>query len=178
MKLNGIFYGLCVLATATFASCDKDNGEDQNTLNDTDVAYLMKASVGNTAEIDAASLASTKATNARVKLFAQHMLNEHGLAQTDLKNVGNSVGYPVKDTLDPAHVAVKAQLTALPAGRAFDSAYIHGQVADHNTAISNFQNEIANGRSNAVKNYANTYLPHIQMHLQQADSIANAYFKK
>lgn len=178
MKLKGIFYGLCVLATVGFASCDKDNGEDSNTLNDTDVDYLIKASIGNTAEIDAATLASTKATNPRVKTFAQHMLSEHGLAQTDLKNLSNSVGYPVKDTLDPAHVAIKAQLSALPAGRAFDSAYMHGQVADHNTTITNFQVELTNGRHNAVKDYANKYLPHIQMHLQQADSIANAYFKR
>lgn len=175
MKLKGIFYSLCVLASVTFVSCDKDDDNDQ--LNDADSEFLNKASLGNSAEIDAATLASTKATNARVKSFAQHMLSEHGLAQSDLKNLGTAVGYPVKDTIDPAHIAMKAMLMSLN-GRAFDSAYMHGQVADHNTTIGVFQNEISNGRHSDVKNYANTYLPHIQMHYQQADSIANAYFKR
>ena len=99
------------------------------------------------------------------------------MAQTDLKNLGASVGYPVKDTIDPAHVAMAAQLNAL-SGRAFDSTYMYGQVADHRTTVSFFQTEQSNGRHSDVLNYANTYLPHIQMHLQSADSIANAFFKK
>ena len=40
--------------------------------------------------------------------------------------------------------------------------------------INIFGMEISNGNNSSVRNYANTYLPHIQMHLQKADSLANA----
>ena len=63
-------------------------------------------------------------------------------------------------------------------GRAFDSAYMHNQVTDHQTTVANFQTELNQGQDQDVKNYANKNLPHIQIHLQRADSITNAYFRR
>jgi putative membrane protein len=57
-------------------------------------------------------------------------------------------------------------------GRMFDSVYIMNQIKDHQAAISDFQNEISEGNQSDVINYANKYLPKLQMHLQIADSIA------
>ena len=59
-------------------------------------------------------------------------------------------------------------------GHSFDSAYISSQVMDHQAAVTLFQNEISNGNNSSVKSYASTYLPHIQMHLQKADSLSRA----
>ncbi len=174
MKLNQILLTGCILSGVAIASCTKSNN---NILNDTDRTFMLKASASNTAEIDAATLASYKATNTAVRAFAQHMIMEHSMAQTDLKTLSNNVGFPVKDSLDPAHIAIKALLASLN-GRQYDSAYIYIQVVDHQAAVANFQNELSNGQHMDVKNYANTYLPHIQMHLQSADSIANAYFHR
>ncbi len=174
MKLTQLVITGCLLSGLAIASCRKS---ENKTLNDADKDFLLKTSVGNTAEIDAATLATEKATNVAVRNFAQHMLMEHGMAQTDLKNVAASVGFPVKDSLDPAHIAIKAQLASLN-GRRFDSAYMYVQVTDHQTTVANFNAELSNGQHKDVKNYASTYLPHIQMHLQSADSIAKAYFPR
>jgi len=105
------------------------------------------------------------------------MMTEHQKAQTDLKNLGTSVGNAVKDTIDPAHVALATQLNTL-SGRAFDSVYIYSQVADHDVTIANFDNEQRNGRHKDVKSFADNYRPHIEMHRQRADSIARAFFKR
>jgi putative membrane protein len=174
MKVKHLWLAACLLTGLTTLSCNKN---DDDELNSTDRDFMMKASVGNTAETDAANLAVSKASNATVRAFAQRMISEHSMAQTDLKNLGTSTGYTVRDTLDPAHVALKVQLTAL-SGRQFDSVYMYAQVADHQTAVANFQNEQAGGQHNGVKNYANTYLPHIQMHLTSADSISRAFFRR
>lgn len=162
--------GVIVLS---FAACKKD--EDTNQLNDTDRTFVLQASIGNTAEVGAANLAMSKATTPAVMAYAQHMVMEHTLTQTDLKSVGTDVGLTVTDTLNPAHVAIMAQLSALT-GRAFDSMYIHSQVADHTTTLTFFQNEQNNGRHSRVRGYADTYLPHIQLHLSRADSIATNLF--
>jgi putative membrane protein len=79
----------------------------------------------------------------------------------------------VKDTIDAAHVTLMQTLQGL-SGRAFDSTYIVNQVSDHQKTVTDFQTELSSGSRSEVKDYANKYLPKIQMHLQKADSIATA----
>ncbi len=67
-----------------------------------------------------------------------------------------------------------AMLSAMT-GRSFDSAYVHGQVTDHQTAVTLFQNENISGNNTKVKTYVNNYLPVIEMHLMMADSLATKY---
>jgi putative membrane protein len=178
MKVQTLMISTCLLVGLALGSCDKNDDINNDSLNDTDQDFMTKTSISNTAEIGAGNIASNKATIAGVKTFGQHMIMEHTPAQNDLKTLGTNVGYAVKDTLDPEHVALAAQLNALT-GRAFDSTYIVNQVTDHDKTIAIFQNELTNGRHQAVKNYANTNLPHIQMHRAMADSIAKANnFKK
>jgi putative membrane protein len=59
-------------------------------------------------------------------------------------------------------------------GRSFDTAYINSQIKDHQKTLSIFQMEINDGDNQNVRNYASKYLPHIQMHLQKADSLSRA----
>ena len=173
MKILKLTLAGCLIA-CSLVSCSED---DDDQLNSQDRTFLTQASISNNAEVGAATLASTKATNGAVKAFAMHMLAEHTTAQNDLKNLGANVGNAVRDTLDPAHVTLAQQLSAM-SGRAFDSAYIHTQVSDHQATITFFQNEQSGGQHDDVKRYADTYLPHIQSHYQRADSIAKAYFKR
>ncbi|HEX8357626.1 MAG TPA: DUF4142 domain-containing protein [Segetibacter sp.] len=174
MKFRKVIVAGCLLGGVALSSCGKDDNEE---LNNTDRDFMIKSSISNNAEVGAATLAVNKATNLAVKAYATHMLMEHGMAQTDLKNLGNSVSYPIKDTLDPAHVAIANQLSML-SGRQFDSAYIHTQVVDHQVTLTNFQNEQNNGQHRDVKNYANTYRPHIEAHLVRADSIATSFYRR
>ena len=75
------------------------------------------------------------------------------------------------DSVDSMHAALLVTLRGL-SGRMFDSVYIVNQIKDHQAAISDFQNEISEGNKSDVVNYANKYLPKLQMNLQMADSIA------
>lgn len=176
MTMKKVIYATGVLAVVILAACSKSN--ENLTMNSQDQTFELKGTVSNTAEINAGNLVLTKGTNARVKSFAQFMIAEHTTAQTDLKSLGTSTGMAIRDSIDPAHQAIMAQLMSLPAGRAFDSAYIYSQVADHDMTIANFQAEINGGNHRDVKAYASTYLPHIQMHRMMADSISTAYFRR
>lgn len=174
MKSKNVMLCGLLMTGLVMAACDKTN---ENDLNEQDETFLLKTSVSNTAEVSAGNLALSKATNPAVKAFAAHMVSEHTTAQNDLKLISNNVGFPVKDSIDPAHQAIAAQLSAL-SGRAFDSAYMHNQVTDHKATVTIFQAEQSNGSHREVLNFANTNLPHIQMHLVRADSITNAFFKR
>ena len=157
------------VALIVFASCKKD--KDNNNVNSTDQTFLTQVAIGNKAEVMAGQLAATKATNPAIKSFGQLMVTEHGQAQTDLQNVYSSVGQTTPDTVDAEHQALMARLNSLT-GHSFDTAYINSQVKDHQKTLIIFQSEINDGDNSNVKNYANTYLPHIQMHLQKADSLS------
>jgi putative membrane protein len=83
----------------------------------------------------------------------------------------------VTDTLDPVHITNRAHLASL-SGHQFDSAYMHSQVNDHEVTMLNFRNEQSNGQHRDVRNYADTYMPHLREHFERADSIAGVYFRR
>ena len=165
---------LCgMIATFTFFACKKNNSTGNNeTVSLQDSNFIHQASLSNTAEIQAGALADSTADSSMVRAFGQQMVTDHTTAQNDLKALGSSLNIVVTDSVDSAHVALIQTLKGLT-GRAFDSVYILSQIKDHQTAITNFQQEINTGNRTQVINYANQYLPKLQMHLQMADSIAN-----
>lgn len=155
-----------VLLTA----CDK---EDNDMPNATDTDFAAMASISNNAEIQAGQLAATKGTNSMVKAFAQLMVTEHTTAQEDLRNRAATVNIIASDTVDAAHLALMTRLNSL-SGYSFDTAYMNSQVKDHAATLNLFNTEINSGNNETVRNYATTYLPHIQMHYNKADSIRKA----
>jgi putative membrane protein len=172
MKLTTKSFITCVGLSLVLLSCEKDD-EDTNVLNDTDRTFIMQASLSNSAEVGAGALAATMGEDAMIQSFAQMMVSGHTTAQSDLKATGNTVGVNVKDTIDAAHITLMQTLQGIT-GRAFDSSYIVNQITNHQKTVQAFQTELNSGSRNEVEDYANNYLPKIQMHLQRADSIATA----
>jgi putative membrane protein len=80
----------------------------------------------------------------------------------------------VKDTIDAQHQMLMSRLDTLN-GLAFDTVYINSQVKDHQANVTLFQSEVSAGSNQSVKDYASKYLPHIQMHLNMADSIRTTF---
>ncbi|MFL5741356.1 MAG: DUF4142 domain-containing protein [Flavisolibacter sp.] len=155
---------LMLLVTA----CDKK--DNKNTNNSMDQTFVTQVAVGNNAEIQAGQLAATRGNSASVRSFGQMMVTEHGQAQTDLKSTGSTAGIAVSDSVDAEHRALMTRLNSL-SGYSFDTAYLNSQVNDHTKTLTIFQNEVNSGNNQNIRNYASQYLPHIQMHLQTADSI-------
>ena len=176
MNLKQVLIASSIVAVSFMACDDDDNDVDTSkTLNNTDRVFMTNANLSNNAEIGAANLAITKAESQAIKDFAQMMLTEHTTAQNDLKTLGTNVNYAITDSVDDAHKAMLDSLGTLE-GRVFDSVYIRGQVADHQTAVGIYQAETGGGQHMDVKNYANLYLPKIQSHLQMADSLSTNLF--
>ena len=160
------------------AGCDKDddnnNNNNNNAVNAKDREFTSMAAMSNRAEIDAATLALSNGQDSSIKAFAQMMITDHTNAMDQLDSLATSLTLSAPDSLDAAHVALKQQLSTLN-GRAFDSLYIHSQVMDHQQAISLFTSERDSGSNMSLKNYAISLLPHLQQHLQMADSLSANY---
>lgn len=155
---------------AVFTACDKD---DEAETNDADREFIRGASVSNNAEVMAGQLAVSKGNTPMVRAYGQSMVSEHTPAQADLRSRASAAGITVVDTVDAENRAAMSRLTAL-SGYSFDTAYINQQIKGHAKTVGIFNTEISNGENENIKGYAQQNLPHIQHHLERADSIRRA----
>ena len=177
MKMSFKTLMLAFIASIFFFSCKKHDTNNEETLNAQDRNFMMQAAMGNTAEIQAGQLADSTADSSAIQAFAAQLVSDHQAAQNDLKSLGAKVNVTVSDSADSNHTMMLDSLRGLT-GRAFDSTFLMNQIQDHNQAISDYQAEISSGNKTSVIDYANQYLPTLQMHLNTADSIATAmHFK-
>ena len=165
-----------VCAFALFASCDKNDDNDNNstTVSASDSAFTPMAAMSNYAEISAGQLALTKSADTAVLAFANKMISDHTHAQDSLKLIASQLGLNAPDTVNAEQAAVAAQLKLL-SGRAFDSAYVFSEVDGHVKTIALLNNETVNGTNTRLKTYVTTYLPAVMMHKEMADSLATKY---
>jgi putative membrane protein len=174
MKLKNVYLVSAVATTLFFAACSKnDNNDNSNnaTVNGQDTTFMLKASQSNRSEIELGTLALVKVSSDSVRNFAQKMVMDHTTALTDLRNLADSVNVTVNlsDSLDADQIGMRNTLTGL-SGRAFDSAYINGQIAAHQKTLTLFNAEISSGQNTQVKGYASRNQPIIQTHINMADS--------
>jgi putative membrane protein len=169
-KLNLLFAAAAF--SLVFSACKKDDDDTQTTFeatNSTDVQFTAGAATSNQAEIGLGQLAASMATNAGVRSFGQMMVSDHSTAQTELSTAASRANItPVADTA-MLHT-LRMQLMGL-SGRAFDSVYISSQVTSHQATLTLLQTEVAGGSSASLKAYAQAQIPHVQQHLQLADSL-------
>jgi putative membrane protein len=98
------------------------------------------------------------------------MISDHTSADDELKKIEAAKMVDAHDTISMEHQKMITNL-ALKTGAAFDKAYITMMVADHEKAISLF-NDATGNTSNLIQNFSRKVLPVIQMHLDSAKAIS------
>lgn len=172
MKTNKWIYAI-MIASLGWVACDDDDDNliDKPNLNETDEAFVEVAARSNMAEIEFGELATTKGSDSLVRVYAQQMIDDHTTAQDELEDlVDDYGGVEWPNDLDEAQDEMMEQLNNAE-GYTFDSLYIRSQMTMHEDAINRFQAATTNSADARVKAYANKHLPHLEEHLQQADSI-------
>jgi putative membrane protein len=168
MKNLLAFGGLAVCMLA--ASCMKDENDDNVTAQDK--AFVREITLSNRSEISLANLALAKATDASVRNYAQMMITDHTMAETQLNEIAGRAGMSrATDSLNAMASSLRPVLMGL-SGRSFDSAYIVSQIPAHQMARTINEEETRSGNNEELRNYAQMMLPKIQTHLIMADTIA------
>jgi putative membrane protein len=152
-----------------------DQGGSANRMG-ADSAFVTKAAIGGMAEVKLGQLATQKASNADVKSFAQQMVDDHGKANDELKQLASKKGVTLPTDIDAKHQATYDRLSKL-SGAEFDRAYMQEMVSDHRTDVNEFRRESKSGADPDVKGWAAKTLPTLEHHLQMAES-TNAKVKK
>ena len=166
MKFLKLMFACTILA----ASCSEDKENDHTSLSSADIYFSQHATYSNLAEIIEGGIAVANGDMDSVKIFGQTMVTDHSDAQAELDAIASQLQLELPSTPDSAHQAMATQLQAL-SGYVFDTTYIGAQIRDHQSAIADFNYQIAEGNNQQLVNYAHKYLPVIQMHLQEALNI-------
>jgi putative membrane protein len=135
-----------------------------------DQAFVHEAAMGGMAEVDLGQLAKEKATNEKVKAFAERMVTDHGKANDELKSLAASKQITLPTAIGPKHQATHDRLAKL-SGSAFDHAYVRDMVTDHQKDVAAFMRESNSGRDSDVKAWATKTLPTLKDHLKMIQDL-------
>ena len=141
----------------------------------TDGQILAFATVANKSEIAEGKLATTKATNPKVKAFARQMVTDHTKTSSELKGlVGDGkVQATLPTALDSSHQSKLDKLKGAT-GKDFSSDYDSYQVSAHEDAVSLFERYAKGGDNTALKDWAGKTLPALKHHLDMAKELGKA----
>jgi putative membrane protein len=135
-----------------------------------DRLFIYLVGAGGLAEVAAARAAEEKASNRAVKEFARRMAQDHSKANEALASLAKAAQVPLPEAPDPDHKAQQAELDKL-SGPAFDRAYMHAQIVDHQKTATILQWEMSQGQDGALQRYAMEQLPGVFEHLEMAQAI-------
>jgi putative membrane protein len=135
-----------------------------------DQKFVMKAAQGGKAEVEMGQLALQKASDDKVKQFAQKMVDDHTKANDQLKQVAQAQNIPLPTSMDAMSQKEYDRLSKM-SGTEFDKAYMQHQLKDHRKDVAEFQKEASSGKNADIKNFASSTLPVLQEHLKLAEQI-------
>jgi putative membrane protein len=132
--------------------------------------FAMKASVGNTFEVQESQLALKQSTDAKVKAFAKMMIKDHSKAEKKLIAAAKPMGGDVKMMLDPPH---QSMVDALGKDTTdFDKMYIADQVKAHNDTVALLTDYSKNGDDPKLQAWAKKTLPTVKKHLKHVEMLS------
>ncbi|WP_301362180.1 DUF4142 domain-containing protein [Stutzerimonas nitrititolerans] len=140
--------------------------------------FVDEASAKGLAEIETAKLALEKGTAEDVKAFAQKMIDDHTRANQKLAEIaGQNEDLQLSDEATLMDKA-KAMILKLRDGESFDQAYANNQVVAHEQTIELFRNYAEQGDNADLKAFAQSTLPKLEQHLQDAKQLAATHSSK
>jgi putative membrane protein len=130
-------------------------------------AFVPIAASANLLEIESSKLALDRGQSQAVKDFANHMVSDHSLAATKMKQaLSEAKVQPPPEKLSAKDQKIYDALKgAHPA--TFDKAYIEAQYNAHVEAVNLFSTYAKNGDNQRLKALATDLLPTLQSHLDQ-----------
>jgi putative membrane protein len=141
-----------------------------------DHSFVEKAAIGGMAEVELGNLAQQKASSDQVKQFASRMVQDHGKANDELKQIASSKGMDLPTALDKKHRGDVDRLGKM-SGAQFDRAYMSHMVDDHKKDVADFKKASTSAKDSDVKGFASKTLPTLQEHLQLAQKTNDAVKK-
>ena len=133
-------------------------------------SFMTDAIEANYAEINLSNEALQKSANPDVKAYAQHMIDDHTKANDKAMALANEIGVTPPTTASLTARA-KGKMVAAMSGSAFDKAYVHEMMSDHQSVIKMYQKESTES-DGAVSKFAGDTLPTLEQHLTDVQALS------
>ena len=153
---------LLVLGTGVFAL------SQDPPVNSRDKHFVSDAAEAGLGEVELGHMAQSKASNDKVKDFAQKMVDDHSKVNQELKECAQKLSISVPDHMSVTEKAEKTKLDMYSGGH-FDRAYMTEMIKDHREDIAAFQREVREGQNPDLKSFAEKNLPTLKEHLRLAE---------
>jgi putative membrane protein len=133
----------------------------------TDETFVRNAAEGSMAEVKLGQLAEEKAQAPEVKNFAKRMVEDHGKALEEIKQLGSQTGINMPTDVSHKDAVIYDRLSKL-SGPEFDRAYSQEMVKDHQKDVAEFKQAESSAQQPAVKQFAQKTVGTLQSHLELA----------
>jgi putative membrane protein len=146
-------------------------------LTDPQIAAIVIAA--DDVDIQGGQQALTKATNQKVKDFAQRMVTDHTAVNKQVHDLltklnATPASNPTRESMTQQGQEASTRLGAL-SGAAYDKAYIDNEVTFHQQVINAAQTQLAPAAQNAeLKDLLQKTMPVLQSHLDMAKQIQSS----
>jgi putative membrane protein len=190
MYMKKLMYVMAISALA-FQACNggnKDAKESADSLNmakdtttnttatggiaveEADAKFTTQAAVGGIAEVELGKMALEKSSNPQVKEFANMMVKDHGMANTELTAIAKQKNITLPSTVDDEHKKKMDDLSK-KTGADFDKAYVSTMVSGHKSTLKLMEDESRDGKDADLKAFATKTAPIVQSHLVMINKI-------
>lgn len=166
--------------SGTSGAGSSGTGASNMTFTDAEIAAVV-ASV-NTGEVEEGKLAQKKAKDAKVKNFANKMVQHHTTANTKQADLLKKLKMSTSENATSRELASDSSNTVEQlknqSGNDFDKAYIDAMVKDHQKALSMIDDKlIPQAKSSELKQELQTLRSQIDSHLREAMDIQKSLNK-
>jgi putative membrane protein len=132
-----------------------------------DATFVVNTANAGMTEIQAGQVAGQKGMAKDVKDYGAMMVKDHTMAADKLKAIAASKNITLPPAISPDMQKNIDDLQKKD-GKDFDKAYLSMMVDDHKKVISMFEDEAKNGSDADIKAFANSTLPTLRQHLDEA----------
>lgn len=138
-----------------------------------DREFIEDAAKGGMFEVQSGQLAQQKATDPAVKEFANRLVQDHGKANDELKQIAQAkdVKMPEKEKWGERREIGKLDKLS---GAAFDREFAQRSVKDHEKDIKDFEKAASKVKDPDLKAWAEKQLPVLREHLAMAQKLPGA----
>lgn len=146
----------------------------QSSVSKADRKLYTKLAEGNLAEIAAAKQALAKSNDPQIKTFAQHMIDDHGMAMDQLSTLARNKQLELPAVPDEKHRKMAERMADMSAID-FNSQYAQAMVVDHRATLKLLDKITSSAKDEDLKDLAAKMKPKVQSHLKAAlELTANA----
>lgn len=190
--MKKLMYILAVSATTfAFQACNNENKDATETadslnmskdttsnvmetggiaVDQADAEFATKAAAGGMAEVELGNLALTKTSHAKLKEFANMMVNDHSKVNEELKTIAKMKNITLPGMVDEDHQKKINELKT-KTGADFDKAYTEAMVDGHKKTLDLMNAEAKDGKDPELKAFAAKTAPAVQTHLDLITTI-------